>query len=78
MRIVITCSSSMAFDRHVSLPDGSMAMAYESASRLAMKSLRAIFVMALPRGTRVLPAYGSIDTRPMIHPSPFSVAAVRS
>src|SRR6201988_1949366 len=68
----------MAFDRQVSFPEGSMAMAYDRASVRAIKSFLAIGRLRVRRGTFDLPAYGSIETRPMIHASAPSVAAVRS
>src|SRR4051812_16975378 len=74
----MTCSSSIALERHVSLLDGSMAIAYDFASCFATKSVRAIGSFDFRRGTRVLPAYGSIEMRPMIHASASNVAAVRS
>ncbi len=52
----MTCSSSIEPARQVSLPEGSMAMAYEVASWGAMKSVRAMGVCFLRTGTRALPA----------------------
>ena len=43
-----------------------------------MKSVLPIGFDGLRVGTRALPAYGSIETRPMIHASALNVAAVRS
>ena len=55
-----------------------MAIAYDAASCSAMKSSRAIRSRFLRLGTRLFPAYGSIEMRPMIHASAWNVAAVRS
>jgi hypothetical protein len=68
----------MELDFHVSLPDGSRAMAYDPASRRAMKSVRGIFVGAFRVGTLAFPAYGSIEIRPIIHASALKVPAVHS
>ena len=74
----MTCSPSMSFARHRSLPDGSIAIAYDVASWSAMKSSRAMRPPLFRAGTRALPAYGAIEMRPMIHASASNVAAVRS
>lgn len=55
-----------------------MAIAYEVASCGATKSFRAIASRRARRGTLALPAYGSIEMRPMIHASALKVFAVRS
>ena len=55
-----------------------MAIAYDSASESAMKSFLGMRRLTLPCGTLVLPAYGSIEIRPMIHASASNVWAVRS
>lgn len=55
-----------------------MAIAYEVASCAATKSSRAMRSRSFRAGTRALPAYGSIEMRPMIHASASNVAAVRS
>jgi len=75
---VTMCSSSMAFDFHRSFPDGSTAIAYDPASESATKSFLGMRCLTFRRGTLALPAYGSIETRPMIHASASNVCAVRS
>src|SRR5438093_11638183 len=74
----MTCSPSIVFDVQVNLPDGSMAIAYDWALASATKSVRGMRRFTCPRGTLVFPAYGSIETRPMIHASASNVRAVRS
>jgi hypothetical protein len=52
--------------------------AYDAASRLAMKSVLGIGCRTLRRGTAAFPAYGAMETRPIIHASASKVRAVRS
>jgi hypothetical protein len=53
-----------------------MAIACDGASSRATKSVRGM--RAWLAGNRPLPAYGSIEMRPIIHASPPRLAAVRS
>src|SRR5512142_2723944 len=53
-------------------------MAYDRASARATRSVRGMRARGDLAGTRALPAYGSIETRPMIQASARNVDAVRS
>jgi hypothetical protein len=74
----MTCSPSMELDLHVSFPEGSLAIAQLSASRVAMKSVLGVGSCGLRADNRALPAEGSIETRPIFHASAWNVFAVRS